>query len=108
MKWSIERARDTYNTAHWGNGYFDINPAGHVIARPDPRAAHPGIDLHELARQVIGQGLKLPVLVRFSGILHHRIDTLTGAFAEAASANAYRRGFTPRLPHKGHHPTNRW
>ncbi len=100
MKWSIERARDTYNTAHWGNGYFDINPAGHVIARPDPRAAHPGIDLHELARQVTGQGLKLPVLVRFSGILHHRIDTLTEAFAQAASANAYRGGYTAVYPIK--------
>ncbi|MEK7735249.1 MAG: arginine decarboxylase, partial [Pseudomonadota bacterium] len=100
MKWSIERARDTYNVAHWGNGYFDINPAGHVIARPDPASPQPGIDLHELARQATDQGLKLPVLVRFSGILHHRIDTLTEAFAQAAASNNYRGGYTAVYPIK--------
>ncbi len=100
MSWNIAHARDIYNIAHWGNGYFDINEAGHVIARPDPRASHPGIDLYELTKEFAGQGLTLPVLVRFSGILHHRIDELCGAFGAAMQANDYRGRYTAVYPIK--------
>jgi len=100
MSWSIAQARDTYNIAHWGNGYFDINDAGHVLARPDPRASHPGVDLYELTKQFSGQGLTLPVLVRFSGILHHRIDELCNAFGAAMQADAYQGRYTAVYPIK--------
>jgi arginine decarboxylase len=100
MSWSLAQARDTYNITHWGNGYFDINAAGHLIARPDPQGSHPGIDLHELTREFAGQGLTLPVLVRFSGILHHRIDTLCGAFGQAMQADGYQGRYTAVYPIK--------
>ena len=100
MSWSIARSRDTYNIAHWGNGYFDINEKGHVIARPDPRANHPGIDLHALTQEFAGQGLTLPVLVRFSGILHHRIDELCNAFGAAMQADGYQGRYTAVYPIK--------
>jgi len=100
MSWNIARARDTYNIAHWGNGYFDINDQGHVIARPDPRAEHPGVDLHALTQEFAGQGLTLPVLVRFSGILHHRIDELCRAFGAAMQADGYRGRYTAVYPIK--------
>ena len=100
MSWTIAQARDTYNIAHWGNGYFDINDSGHVLARPDPRANHPGVDLYELSQQFAGQGLTLPVLVRFSGILQHRIDELCGAFATAMQADAYQGRYTAVYPIK--------
>jgi arginine decarboxylase len=100
MSWNIARSRDTYNIAHWGNGYFDINEAGHVIARPDPRGAHPGIDLHALTREFSAHGLTLPVLVRFSGILHHRIDELCGAFDKATRADGYHGKYTAVYPIK--------
>ena len=98
--WTIAKARDTYNIAYWGNGYFDINDNGHVIARPNPRLPHPGIDLHQLASQFPAHGLTLPVLVRFSGILHHRIDELCEAFAKASSADDYRGRYTAVYPIK--------
>jgi arginine decarboxylase len=98
--WTIEHARETYNIAYWGNGYFDINRAGHVVARPDPGANHPGIDLHELAREFAQHQLTLPVLVRFSGILHHRIDELCAAFAKASGADAYQGRYTAVYPIK--------
>ena len=100
MSWSIAQSREIYNIAHWGNGYFDINEAGHVIARPDPRAGHPGIDLHALAQEFTGQGLTLPVLVRFSGILHHRIDELRSAFGVAMQADGYQARYTAVYPIK--------
>jgi arginine decarboxylase len=100
MTWNIAKARDTYNITHWGGGYFDINDQGHVIARPDPRADHPGIDLHTLTREFAAQNLTLPVLVRFSGILHHRIDALCEAFARASDAQGYRGRYTAVYPIK--------
>ena len=100
MSWNIAQARDTYNIAHWGNGYFDINEQGHVIARPDPRASHPGVDLYALTQEFDGQGLTLPVLVRFSGILHHRIDELCSAFGTAMRADGYQGRYTAVYPIK--------
>jgi len=100
MSWSIAQARDTYNIAHWGNGYFDINEKGHVIARPDPRATHPGVDLYALTQEFAGQGLTLPVLVRFSGILHNRIDELCSAFGTAMQADGYQGRYTAVYPIK--------
>ena len=32
--WSIEKARQTYSIAHWGEGYFDIDAQGRIVVRP--------------------------------------------------------------------------
>jgi len=100
IDWTVRQARDTYNIAHWGNGYFDIDEQGHVIARPNPRGQHPGVDLYALTQEFAGQGLTLPVLVRFSGILHHRIDELCDAFGAAMQADGYRGRYTAVYPIK--------
>ena len=98
--WSIQKARDTYNIAHWSGGYFDINGKGHLVCRPDARAEHPGIDMFELSREIKAAGLSLPVLVRFSDILRHRVETLCGAFDRAMQADGYRGHYTSVYPIK--------
>jgi arginine decarboxylase len=98
--WTIEMARDVYNLAHWGNGYFDINDKGHVVVRPNPDSSRPAIDLYQLAQAFPRHDLTLPVLVRFSGILHHRVDELCSAFGQAMAAHAYRGGYTAVFPIK--------
>ena len=98
--WTIETARDAYNLPHWGGGYFDINANGHLSARPDRNPAHPGIDLHQLADELRQSGLNLPVLVRFTDILHDRVDTLCNAFAEAMRVEDYRGRYTAVYPIK--------
>jgi len=100
LDWNIQKARDLYNVVHWSNGYFDINERGHLIARPDPQADHPGIDLYELTREFAGHNLALPVLVRFSGILHHRVRELCEAFDAATAAYGYRGRYTAVYPIK--------
>jgi arginine decarboxylase-like protein len=32
--WDIQAARNLYNIHRWGAEYFDINEAGHVVAKP--------------------------------------------------------------------------
>lgn len=98
--WDIQRAREVYNIAHWGGGYFDINAKGHVIAHPNRQAEQTGIDLYDLTEEIKAAGLSLPVLVRFSDILHDRVDTLCEAFTRAKEADDYQGGFTAVYPIK--------
>ena len=97
--WTPADARHTYNIAHWGDGYFDVGEAGTLLVRPD-RTAGREIDLSALAAELRRAGLDLPVLVRFPGILHDRIDALIGAFDQATAADGFTGRFTPVYPIK--------
>jgi arginine decarboxylase-like protein len=33
--WKIDDSVDLYHVNAWGQGYFSINEAGHVVVRPD-------------------------------------------------------------------------
>ncbi len=91
--------RDVYNLPHWSEGYARINEQGRVSMHPDP-AVDAGIDLQNLAERVKQEGLRLPVLVRFPGILHHRVQSLVTAFSKAREEFGYQGGFTPVYPIK--------
>jgi arginine decarboxylase len=99
MTWTLQSARDTYNIAHWSNGYFDVNESGEVVCRPNPRQPA-AISLHRLTQDLARHNLALPVLVRFSGILHHRIDELCQAFDGAMGTDDYRGRYTAVYPIK--------
>jgi len=98
--WNIAQARQVYNIAHWGAGYFDINDRGHVVVRPDPGVNRADIDLFELTRDFATHNLTLPVLVRFSGILQHRVDELDTAFGSAMAERNYLGRYTVVYPIK--------
>lgn len=97
--WDIQRSRETYNVLHWGAGYFDINARGHLVALAGGTAG-PAIDLHQLAQEIQGQGLSLPVLVRFTDILRDRVDVLLSAFDRAMAREAYCGGYAAVYPIK--------
>jgi len=67
--WDITQARAAYSTAHWGHGYFDIGPEGHIQVTPRPGRDATRIDLHRITDRLEADGLSLPVLVRFTDIL---------------------------------------
>lgn len=100
MNWTVEQARAAYNIAHWGNGYFDINAEGHVVAYPDRQASGAGVDLLRLTREFAAHDLTLPVLVRFSGILENRVRELCNAFDRAMAPADYRGRYTAVYPIK--------
>jgi arginine decarboxylase len=99
-KWDIAAARDLYNIGGWGAGFFDINPKGNVVVRPD--RAHPEreLDLKDLACDLEEQGVALPVLLRFSDILRSRIESLSERFATAIREYEYTGGYTTVYPIK--------
>jgi len=96
---AARRCNEIYAIDRWGEGYFTINGAGHLCARPDPEGAVE-IDLAALAAQLDAEGLSLPVLVRFTDILRHRVAALAAAFAAAGAACGYRGGYQPVYPIK--------
>ncbi len=99
MEWSSKQAEVIYNTPHWSEGYFGVNAKGHVVARPRPHQ-DAEIDLYEIAGQLEQHHLSLPVLVRFTNILHDRIDVLHRHFHHAMTTNSYQGGYTALYPIK--------
>ncbi|GAC1629561.1 MAG: arginine decarboxylase [Nevskia sp.] len=100
LHWTSRDAVDLYNIDHWGEGYFDVGAEGQVVVRPHGPASKVAIDLHALARQLPREGLELPVLVRFTDILHDRVDVLTNAFAEVIAELDYAGRYTAVYPIK--------
>lgn len=96
----VEQARKAYNIAHWSGGYFDINENGSVVVYPQGRRGETVIDLAELISQIDQAGLSFPVLVRFTDIIHQRIDALQSAFQQAIDQNEYRGHYLIAYPIK--------
>jgi len=97
--WHSGKSAQLYNTPHWGEGYFGVNDAGHVVVRPCPENGHE-IDLYRVAQQFAAQHLSLPVLVRFTDILGHRARMLQQSFADAIAASGYHGHYRALYPIK--------
>ena len=61
---------------------------GTLLAHPDG-PDHPGIDVYEVARGLAARDLGTPVIVRFPGILEHRMRELRRAFDTAIAEVGY-------------------
>lgn len=97
--WSIEQAKQLYAIQQWGDGYFSINDRGHVCVKPQS-TSKTEVDLFEAAQTLLGKGLNLPVLIRFTDILPDRIRRLQQAFDQARANHAYAGHYTPVYPIK--------
>jgi len=97
--WSVHDASELYEVSRWGNGYFSVNASGHLEVLPtkDPQRA---IDLKQLVDRLQLRGIGLPVLVRFTDILKHRLGEIHAAFQAAISQNQYQGAYTCVYPIK--------
>jgi arginine decarboxylase len=87
-KWKVSDAVDTYRIRQWGKGYFGINKAGHVTVHPFKRGDQV-IDLKELIDDLQTRGIQLPILLRFTDILRHRVGEIHDAFLKAINEYDY-------------------
>src|SRR6478735_10976944 len=78
-RWTTTDAAELYDVASWGKGYFSVGDNGNLFVHPskDPQRR---IDLKELVDSLEGRGIALPILVRFGGILKHRLGEIHQAF----------------------------
>lgn len=99
MTWTIEKANEHYNIAQWSQGYFNISDKGHLCASPYPERGT-NIDMPKLIDELLAQGLRFPLLIRFTDILQHRVHTLQKAFSLAMEKHAYEGGYLSIYPIK--------
>ncbi|MEJ0098937.1 MAG: biosynthetic arginine decarboxylase [Pseudomonadota bacterium] len=97
--WSVEDSLDLYQIPAWGQGYFSVNAAGHLVVRPGTTPERE-IDLLEVVQGLTERDLRTPVVVRFSDILAHRLQRLHDAFAQAITENEYRNRYAAVFPIK--------
>src|SRR3954453_22599398 len=98
-KWKIQDSIETYGIRNWGKGYFGINKAGHVTVLPSKRADQ-SIDLKELVDQLQARGIQLPILLRFTDILRHRVGEIHDAFQKAIDEYEYKGAYCCVYPIK--------
>jgi arginine decarboxylase len=90
QQWSVADSADLYQVDGWGTPYFQVSKEGTVSVTPDPDSELPqSIDLHELCESLKARGLSMPLLLRFSDILGHRISRLNQAFSDAIQEYGY-------------------
>src|SRR6267143_1206799 len=97
--WDIQAARNLYNIQSWGARYFDINEAGHVVARPLQEAGA-SVDLTDVIEEAKARGLKFPVLIRFQDILRHRVESINVAFRNSITEYNYQGRYRGVFPIK--------
>ena len=85
---TVGDATELYELDRWGQGYFSISNDGHVLVHPtkDPSRA---IDLKQLTDHLMLRGIGLPVLIRFTDILRHRVGDIHNAFGAAINQHSY-------------------
>jgi arginine decarboxylase len=86
--WKIEDSEHQYRIKGWGEPYFSINAAGHVTVSPQGDRGG-SLDLFDLVSSLQQRNLALPLLIRFSDILEHRIERLNACFAKAIARYNY-------------------
>lgn len=87
-QWKLQDSFETYEVKNWGKGYFGINEKGHVTVHPDKRVDK-AIDLKDLIDELQDRGIQLPILLRFTDILRHRVGEIHEAFKTAIAEYNY-------------------
>ena len=98
-KWAIEDSENIYRIQGWGEPYFSINAAGHITVSPKGDRGG-SLDLFDLVSALRERNLALPLLIRFSDILEHRIERLNASFAKAITRYNYAGGYRGVFPVK--------
>ncbi|MGH9655573.1 MAG: biosynthetic arginine decarboxylase, partial [Bryobacteraceae bacterium] len=98
-RWTTTDAAELYDVASWGKGYFSVGENGSLFVHPakDPSR---GIDLKQLVDTLEWRGIALPILVRFGGILRHRLAEIHQAFDTSMREHGYQGGYCCMYPIK--------
>jgi arginine decarboxylase len=97
--WDIQAARNLYNIQRWGAKYFDINDAGHVVARPQHESGAT-VDITDVIEEAKGRGLKFPLLIRFQDILRNQVEAINVAFRNSMKEYNYQGQYRGVFPIK--------
>lgn len=97
--WTIHDSSELYNVRNWGRDFFRINEKGNLEVTPaGPR--NDAIDLKGLIDEVQARGIQLPILLRFTDIVQHRVRTMVNAFHKAIDTYEYQGHYRGVFPVK--------
>jgi arginine decarboxylase len=94
-----DQARHTYSIPQWAEGYFDVNEQGHMVVHPRGAGSR-AIALPAVIAAAKAQGLRIPLLVRFTDVLTDKLGRMQTAFAKAMDAVQFTGGYTAVFPIK--------
>src|SRR5438874_5837597 len=86
VRWTPADSARTYGIDHWGQGYFSVTPEGTVAVHPTVERDRK-IDLKKLVDELRERDIQLPMLLRFTDILKHRVSKQYEAFDKAIREN---------------------
>lgn len=95
---AVNSARATYSIDYWSDGYFDIDDQGRVVLI-DPASPHP-VPLVDVVAEARQQGLDMPLLIRFAGLLQERVKRLCRGFSTVMAEQQYPAAYTCVYPIK--------
>jgi len=99
-EWNIDTAEAKYQIGNWGDGYFGVNPDGHLVVRPDGIKNGVEISILEVIEEIKSQNLNLPVVIRFHDILRSRVQNLNSIFKETIERLEYKGNYRGVYPIK--------
>ncbi|MBF0124708.1 MAG: biosynthetic arginine decarboxylase [Magnetococcales bacterium] len=88
-RWCRTDALSQFHIPQWGDGFFDVNEAGHLVVLPQGINGAV-VDLSLLMADLRGRGLETPILLCFPDILHRRLLQLNDLFQQAMDRYGYR------------------
>jgi arginine decarboxylase len=99
LPWSPTDSIALYRMEDWGLGYFGVSPRGTVEVYPETDPSRK-MDLLEIVHGLEARDVCPPVILRFSGILEHRMREIRRAFDTAIDEYGYKGRYTCVYPIK--------
>ncbi len=97
--WKVKKSVELYGIDRWGAGYFDVNEEGNLVVKPNQTAEH-GADLKKIVDQLVAEGDRLPIVLRFPQILEDRVKILNECFRQAIKEAEYGASYKGVFPVK--------
>ncbi len=97
--WDVDDSSSLYRFADWSEGYFGVSECGNVQVYTTPRVPD-GIDIHEIVEGLASRELSTPLLLRFAGVLEHRLRQFRSVFDEVIAEAEYNGNYTLCYPIK--------
>jgi len=89
-QWTTQDSAELYEIERWGRDYFSINADGNVTVQPKRNVKQDvkndvknNAAIISLVEKLQERGVRLPILLRFSGILQDRLEEIHSAFGQA-------------------------
>ncbi|MEM7199522.1 MAG: biosynthetic arginine decarboxylase [Planctomycetota bacterium] len=98
-KWTPQDSAELYQVDAWGCGYFSVDDRGHLMVAPSTNA-DVQVSLLDLVQDLQHRGYPLPLLLRFSDVLHDRVRQITEAFGGAIAEESFTGRYRPVYPIK--------